>query len=90
MGYRRGYRNSWDGAKGACTPHVITDNTKSWSGDHCVDPREVPGVLFSDSPIAAEEPDLRDLGPTALEMFEAQVPRHMQGRSLFRKAPVDA
>ena len=83
MGYVRGYRNSWDCATGACPPEVFSDNTKAWSGDHCVDPREVPGVLFSDRPIQAENPDLMDLAPTALEMFGLKPPANMQGKSLF-------
>ena len=83
MGYVRGYRNSWDCATGACPPEVFSDNVKAWSGDHCVDPREVPGVLFSDRPIQAENPDLMDLGPTALEMFGLKPPANMQGKSLF-------
>ena len=47
VGYVRGYRNSWDCATGACPAEVFSDNTKSWSGDHCIAPREVPGVIFS-------------------------------------------
>ena len=47
VGYNRGYRASWEGAVGKVTDAIIYDNTRSWSGDHCVDPRLVPGVLFS-------------------------------------------
>ena len=83
MGYKRGYRNSWDCATGACPAEVFSDNTKSWSGDHCIDPREVPGVLFSDRPINTDTPDLMDLGPTALQLFGVPVPKSMQGRPLF-------
>jgi hypothetical protein len=25
---------------------VFEDNVKAWSGDHCIDPRLVPGVFF--------------------------------------------
>ena len=90
MGYKRGYRNSWDCATGACPAEVFSDNTKSWSGDHCVDPREVPGVLFCDRPINTDTPDLMDLGPTALQLFGVPVPRHMQGRPLFGPRPEEA
>ena len=82
-GYVRGYRNSWNCATGACPAETFSDNTKSWSGDHCIDPREVPGVIFTDSPIAVEDPDLMDLGPTALQLFGVKTPRQMQGRPLF-------
>ncbi|MFK5955418.1 MAG: alkaline phosphatase family protein [Planctomycetota bacterium] len=83
MGYKRGYRNSWDCATGACPPEVFSDNTKSWSGDHCIDPREVPGVIFSDRPLNTDTPNLMDLGPTALRMFGVDVPKYMQGQPLY-------
>ncbi|MDA1259576.1 MAG: alkaline phosphatase family protein [Planctomycetota bacterium] len=83
VGYVRGFRNSWDCATGACPAEMFSDNTKSWSGDHCIDPREVPGVFFSDRPINTERPNLMDLGPTALQTFGVKVPKYMQGQSLF-------
>lgn len=83
MGYKRGYRNAWNCATGACPPEVFSDNTKSWSGDHCIDPREVPGVFFCDREINTDTPDLMDMGPTALELFGVKVPAHMQGSPLF-------
>lgn len=86
MGYVRGYRNSWDCATGSCPVEVFSDNTKSWSGDHCIDPREVPGVFFSDRKINTETPDLMDLGPTALDMFGVKIPKYMQGKPLFGPA----
>jgi predicted AlkP superfamily phosphohydrolase/phosphomutase len=51
VGYEGGYRNSWECATGSVTPDVFRDNTKSWSGDHCVDPDIVPGVFFCNRPI---------------------------------------
>jgi predicted AlkP superfamily phosphohydrolase/phosphomutase len=83
MGYKRDYRNSWDCATGSCPVEIFSDNTKSWSGDHCIDPREVPGVIFSDQPINTETPDIMDLGPTALRMFGVDIPKYMQGQPLF-------
>ena len=38
VGYRRGYRVSWEAAIGKTTRAVFQPNTKAWSGDHCVDP----------------------------------------------------
>ena len=86
VGYNRGYRASWEGAVGRITESVISDNTKSWSGDHCIDPRLVPGVLFSNSPIASQDPALHDLAPTILQLFGVQVPNHMTGKVL----PIEA
>jgi predicted AlkP superfamily phosphohydrolase/phosphomutase len=90
MGYKRNYRNSWDCATGCCPAETFSDNTKSWSGDHCIDPREVPGVIFSEWPLEADEPDLMDLGPTALKLFGAKIPTHMQGKPIFSQEQIDA
>ncbi|MDK1031962.1 MAG: alkaline phosphatase family protein, partial [Planctomycetia bacterium] len=82
VGYNRGYRASWETAIGQVTDGVFHDNTKAWSGDHCIDPSLVPGVLFCNRPIAAEHPRLMDVGPTVLEMFGIEVPGHMDGKPL--------
>ena len=50
IGYNAGYRASWDGATGIVPGPVFDDNTKAWSGDHCIDPRLVPGVFFCNRP----------------------------------------
>lgn len=83
IGYNAGYRNSWDAAVGKVTEEVFEDNTKSWSGDHCMDPRVVPGVFFCNRPIAAERPKLLDLAPSILRLFGVKPPGYMQGSSFF-------
>jgi hypothetical protein len=87
VGYNRGYRASWEGAVGRATDSVITDNTKSWSGDHCVDPRLVPGVLFSNWRITTPTPAIADLAPTILQLFGVDAPGHMTGRALAIEQP---
>jgi predicted AlkP superfamily phosphohydrolase/phosphomutase len=83
VGYNEGYRCSWEGAVGKVTAHVLEDNQKAWSGDHCVDPAFVPGVLFSNRKIGADNPGLEDLAPTALGLFGLEPPAWMEGKSLF-------
>jgi len=83
MGYKRGYRNAWNGATGSCPVEAFSDNTKAWSGDHCIDPREVPGVLFSEVPVNTDNPNLMDMAPTALQLFGLKPPTYMQGQPLF-------
>jgi len=85
VGYNEGYRISWSGASGAVTDRVFEDNTKSWSGDHCIDPRLVPGVLFCNRKIYREAPDLTDLPVSILRLFGVEVPAYMKGRDLFEK-----
>jgi predicted AlkP superfamily phosphohydrolase/phosphomutase len=82
VGYEEGYRVSWEAAIGKTTREVFHDNVKAWSGDHCVDPTVVPGVLFANRPIEAEHPRLLDLAPTVLDLFGVQVPDYMDGKPL--------
>jgi predicted AlkP superfamily phosphohydrolase/phosphomutase len=81
-GWQRGYRVSWETAVGRTTESVFHDNTKAWSGDHCIDPSLIPGVLFCNHPVRADNPRLMDLGPTILHLFGVPVPQHMDGKVL--------
>jgi predicted AlkP superfamily phosphohydrolase/phosphomutase len=83
VGYNEGYRCSWDGAVGKVAVGTIEDNDKAWSGDHCVDPVLVPGVLFSNRKIEAADPGIEDLAPTALKLFGVDVPAWMEGKALW-------
>lgn len=82
VGYDRGYRVSWDAAVGRTSTAVFHANTKAWSGDHCVDPSVVPGVLFCNHPIRGENPRLLDIAPTVLAMFGVPAPDYMDGKAL--------
>ena len=82
IGYNAGYRVSWDGATGVVAGAVLSDNTKAWSGDHCIDPRLVPGVFFCNRSTDTAEPALVDIAPTALRLFGIEPPAYMDGRPL--------
>jgi predicted AlkP superfamily phosphohydrolase/phosphomutase len=82
IGYNAGYRTSWDCATGVVAGPVFEDNVKPWSGDHCVDPRLVPGVFFCNRSIDGQEPALVDIAPTALRLFGIEPPGYMDGRPL--------
>ena len=90
IGFNDGYRVSWDCASGMVSTPVFEDNVKAWSGDHCVDPRLVPGVFFCNHPIAIENPDIIDIAPTALQLFGLPPAAHMEGRPLFADLPLRA
>jgi predicted AlkP superfamily phosphohydrolase/phosphomutase len=83
IGYNEGYRASWEAAVGQVTARVIQDNPKAWSGDHCVDPVLVPGVLFSSRRIDCEDPGIEDMAPTALDLFGVEPPSWMDGKPVF-------
>ncbi len=86
IGYNSGYRISWDSATGMSSGPVFEDNVKAWSGDHGIDPRQVPGVLFTTHAIDAEDPALIDIAPTALRLFGVDPPAHMDGKELYSDA----
>ena len=65
---------------GKVTAQIFEDNLKAWSGDHCIDPRLVPGVLFSNRKIADEKPAIVDVAPTILQLFGLQLPNHFDGK----------
>ncbi len=83
VGYRRGYRASWATCLGDMTKEVLLDNASAWSADHCADASEVPGVIFSNRPIAAKTPALIDMAPSVLTEFGLDVPTSMQGKNIF-------
>ena len=80
VGYGEGYRAGWDSVKGAVNETVVQANCKAWSGDHCIDPRLVPGVLFSNRRLECDHPTIIDVAPTVLAWFGLAVPAHIDGR----------
>jgi len=97
IGYNVGYRASWDGAVGVADETIFEDNTKAWSGDHCIDPLTVPGIFFCNRKIETNYPSIADFAPTVLELFGVPRPDYVDGVSLFdaeacrgRKSLLDA
>jgi len=83
VGYNEGYRASWNSVTGKIDKTVFSDNTKSWGGDHCLDPRLVPGVFFSNNEINSEKPGIIDIAPTVLKLFGIKAPGYIDGVSLI-------
>ena len=48
VGYSPGYRASQDTGLGKWEGESLVANDDHWSGDHCIDPAAVPGVIFTD------------------------------------------
>jgi predicted AlkP superfamily phosphohydrolase/phosphomutase len=86
LGFNAGYRISWDCASGKTSASVFEDNTKRWSGDHCVDPRLVPGIFFCNRPVSGAAPTIRDVAPTVLRLFGVEIPGYMEGKPLLEEA----
>ena len=89
VGYADGYRVSWDAVIGKCGPTVFSDNTKAWSGDHCIHPALVPGVLFCNRTLDPRDPNIVDVAPTVLDLLGVPKPSYMDGNSLLCTAPSD-
>ena len=83
LGFKRGYRISWESVTGKLTPEVFANNMKAWSGDHCLDPKLVPGVFFSNWKLTAENPAIIDIAPTVLNLFAVPVPAYMEGKVIL-------
>src|SRR5450755_1953058 len=80
VGFGEGFRASWDSFMVKVTTAFIEDNLKAWSGDHCVDPRLVPCVVFSNRRIAIEKPAIVDVAPTVMKLFGLELPMYFDGK----------
>ncbi len=94
VNFRPGFRVSWQSAVGGFANALIEDNNRKWSGDHIIDPEEVPGILFMNQrpgglrvgalvPSKAGSPSLIDLAPTILNHLDVPVPQTMEGAGLL-------
>jgi predicted AlkP superfamily phosphohydrolase/phosphomutase len=84
VGYNRGYRSGWKTILGSFPADELEDNMNPWSGDHCMDYTQVPGVLLSNRKIDAQAPELTDIAPTILAEFGIQKTKEMRGSSVFQ------
>src|SRR5208282_4315222 len=83
IGYNRGYRSGWGTVLGAVPAAVFEDNLDPWSGDHCMDFRQVPGVLLSNRPLLADDAALTDIAPTLLALYGIPQPGEMKGKPVL-------
>lgn len=87
LGFNYGYRASWQTALGAVPAELVEDNTKKWSGDHCIDPLLVPGFIASTRPFRRRDPAISDIAPTLLDYYlgnsAAADIKLMDGQSLW-------
>lgn len=70
VGFKRGYRASWQTALGGMSATLVEDNCKKWSGDHLFDPQEVPGVIFINRKIENECYRIVDVASVILGLFK--------------------
>jgi predicted AlkP superfamily phosphohydrolase/phosphomutase len=82
VGFSPGYRMSWKSAIGALDKEIISDNEGKWKGDHLIDRSHVPGVLFTNFKINKKNPNIMDVAPTVLKLFNVTPPESMDGEAL--------
>ncbi len=84
LGFRDGYRTSWETTLGGIPRDLMADNTKKWSGDHAAsDTADTPGILLCSRKIGSEQPDIMDMAPTALAHCGIEQPQNMAGKPLL-------
>ncbi len=83
VGYADFYRGSWTTALGGIAEEVFEDNLDRWSGDHCVAPHLVPGILASNRKVDIDDPRLADVTATILSLFDIEADTQMNGRNLI-------
>jgi len=84
IAYSNGYRASWDTILGKMPKEEISDNKSPWSGDHCISPDIVPGIIVTNKKILKTNPGLIDMAPTILDYFHIKKGAHMEGNSIFK------
>lgn len=83
VGYARGYRGSWQTGLGGIPPSIIEDNVDAWIADHCINPADVPGVLFTNRPARCVHPKLQDVTVSVLQLFGIKPDPAMRGQSIY-------
>jgi predicted AlkP superfamily phosphohydrolase/phosphomutase len=83
VGFAAGFRSSDTSASGIPEPEMVVPNTDKWSGDHCMDPSLVPGVLFSSRKLRERRASLVDLAPTILSLYGLSPAGAIEGKPLF-------
>ncbi len=80
------YRVSWQTALGGIPPDYFEEHASKWSGDHCsLDPEVVKGIFLSNVPFdLSEEPEMLDMHPTILSLFDVAPGPGVYGRVLER------
>jgi predicted AlkP superfamily phosphohydrolase/phosphomutase len=88
-GFRIGYRVEWFAVTGGVGPTIFEDNQRPWSGDHNMNPPDVPGILFCNRVLQTEGAEIIDIGPTVLDAFGIPIPRYMDGKTLLHPAEAE-
>jgi predicted AlkP superfamily phosphohydrolase/phosphomutase len=84
VGFKDGYRVSWQTSLGGAPAGIMYPNMKRWSGDHgSFDYAGTAGTLISSTKLAGTRYNVMDVGPSVLRYFGIDPPGDMDGKSFF-------
>jgi predicted AlkP superfamily phosphohydrolase/phosphomutase len=84
VGFKDGYRVSWQTALGGAPPEIVYPNRKKWSADHgSFDRADTAGTLMSSRPLEKARYDIMDLAPTVLKHFGVAIPPDIDGKAIY-------
>jgi predicted AlkP superfamily phosphohydrolase/phosphomutase len=84
VGFKEGYRVSWQTTLGGIPKEVLENNMKKWSGDHCsYDYRDTQGVLLINRKIQKADPNLVDIAPTVYKYLNVPTASDVDGKPLL-------
>jgi predicted AlkP superfamily phosphohydrolase/phosphomutase len=76
VGYQPGYRASWQTTLGAVPKVLVQANDRKWSGDHCIAPDAVPGVLFTSFDANGEIQGIEDIAAYVIDNWNTKAAGH--------------
>jgi len=84
LGFKDGYRTSWETTLGGIPKELVVPNTKKWSGDHAAsDTADTPGIILCNKKWVKDHPNIIDMAPTCLVYFGIQQPVEMTGEAIL-------
>jgi predicted AlkP superfamily phosphohydrolase/phosphomutase len=84
LGFKDGYRVSWQTALGGAPAGIVYPNERRWSADHgSFDRSDTAGTLISSRKLPNPRYDIMDIAPTVLKYFGVAIPPDIDGKPIF-------
>lgn len=84
VGFKDGYRVSWQTALGGTPPEIVYPNMRKWSADHgSFDVADTAGTLISSVRLPGPRYDVTDVAPSVLRYFGITPPADIDGTSFL-------